>query len=234
MSLANRLHRPELMDSLDIDTVVHKQALHSLGRLNAISLSSQIVWPTLRELAKAKSIVPLRVLDLACGGGDMVCRLGRWARRAGLNIEWHGLDRSPLAVQLAGDLAARDCISANFEVADVLHDQLPGRFDVVMCSTFLHHLSECDVVKLLLRMSQVAKQTVLVNDLYRTNGGYLLTWLGCYLLTRSYICRVDGPRSVAGAFTEQEVLGLAARAGCSNPRITRHWPLRFLLRWDQM
>ncbi len=233
MSLAHRLHQSELMDSLDVDVIAHKQALRSLGRLNAISLSSLIVWPTLRELAVETPARPLRVLDLACGGGDMICRLDRWSRRAGLKMEWVGFDRSSLAVQLARDLARRNGVTATFEVKDVLADELPRGFDVVMCSLFLHHLTECDAIQLLRRMSEVTVRTVLANDLWRTRWGYALTWLGCHLLTRSYICRVDGPRSVAGAFTKQEVLELATHAGCTNPRFSRHWPLRFLLRWDR-
>ncbi|MDB5341092.1 MAG: hypothetical protein JWN70_6711, partial [Planctomycetaceae bacterium] len=78
-----------------------------------------------------------------------------------------------------------------------------------------------------------ARRTALVNDLRRTRLGYVLAHLACRLLTWSPIVRVDGPRSVAGAFTEQEVLLLAARAGYKDPHLSQHWPQRYLLRCDR-
>ncbi len=232
MSLAKRLHQAELMDSLDVDTTAHEHALRALSRLNAISFSSQIVWPTLQDLAKSTPDRPLRVLDLACGGGDIVCRLARGAERNQLKIEFHGIDRSPFAIQLARQTAANQRVNVTFEVGEVLHSELPKTFDVVMCSLFLHHLSECDAVELIRRMRVAARRTLLVNDLRRTRLGFALTWFGCQFLTRSHIVHVDGPRSVEGSFTDQEVVDLASRAGCANPRLTRHWPQRYLLRWD--
>ena len=187
----------------------------------------------MRELARNKSDRPLRVLDLACGGGDMVCRMGRWARRAGLQIS--GMDWIEALWRFRRrSLAQQTHTTATFSVRDVLHDDLPADFDVVMCSLFLHHLSECEAVELLKRMHQATRQSVLLSDLWRTNWGYTLTWLGCYLLTTSHICRVDGPRSVAGAFTIEEALDLVDRAGCPKPQLYRHWPLRYVLRWDQV
>jgi hypothetical protein len=98
---------------------------------------------------------------------------------------------------------------------------------------FLHHLEEQDVVGLLQRMRESAALAVLANDLVRSRVGYWLAWWGCRALTRSSIVHVDGPRSVEGAFTLDEARDMASRAGLTGLRLTRHWPERFLLRWDR-
>jgi 2-polyprenyl-3-methyl-5-hydroxy-6-metoxy-1,4-benzoquinol methylase len=233
MTLSERRLQPELMDAPDVEERAHRHALAGLGRINQLSLSAGMLWPCLRDLAHRQHPRPLRVLDLASGGGDVVCGLARRARRAGLTLDIHGLDRSPVAVETAIATARKQGVAARFAVGDVLAGEWPEGIDVVMCSLFLHHLEEADVVRLLQRMRESAAQTVLANDLVRSRLGYWLAWWGCRALTRSSIVHVDGPRSVAGAFTLDEARDMAARAGLTGVRLTRHWPERFLLRWDR-
>lgn len=225
---------PELMDAPDLDEQIHRRALRGLKRINAISRSDAILWPVLKEFAQAKPTASLRVLDLACGGGDVACRLAMRARRAGLSIVIHGCDRSELAIRTSRELAAaHQLANVEFFPFDLQQDHLPGDYDVIMCSLFLHHLDETEVVDLLQRMAHAARISVLANDLRRTELGYLMAWVGCRLLSRSQVVHVDGPRSVAGAFSCDEILALAAQAGLHNAQLTRHWPQRFLLRWDR-
>jgi len=80
-------------------------------------------------------------------------------------------------------------------------------------------------------MAAAAQILVLVDDLVRSRWGYLLAWTGCHVLSGSRIVHVDGPISVAAAFTPSEALFLAERAGLQGASLTRHWPQRFLLTW---
>ena len=74
----------------------------------------------------------LRVLDLACGAGDVPLKLWRKARGAGLDVEFHGLDVSAQAVSFARDRACRAGAPVRFEERDVLNGPLPGDFDVLL------------------------------------------------------------------------------------------------------
>src|SRR5262249_6469171 len=91
------------------------------------------------------------------------------------------------------------------------------------------HLDETDAIALLGRMAAAARRLMLVDDLVRSRWGYLLALVGCRLLSGSRIVHVDGPRSVAAAFTPGEALSIAERAGLSQARLICHWPQRFLL-----
>jgi hypothetical protein len=82
-------------------------------------------------------------------------------------------------------------------------------------------------------MADASRHLVLVNDLERGPLGFLLAWLGSHLLTRSHIVHFDGPRSVEGAFTMDEALALAHRAGLRSATIGRRWPCRYLLSWNR-
>ena len=103
----------------------------------------------------------------------------------------------------------------------------------MICSLFLHHLDEAEAVTVLRSMSQGSRRAVLVNDLVRSRSGYLLAVLGTRILSRSPIVHIDGPLSVAGAFTPDEVLQLCEQAGLNGATISRHWPQRFLLTWSR-
>ena len=135
------------MDDPSLDVAAHRQALAGLARINRISKSAGVLWPNLRSLA-AELKRPLRILDIATGSGDVPLVLAKNAEREGVALEMHGLDISPVAVAEAwvrAELEKR--LNLSFQVFDVLGQPLPGGYDALICSLFLHHLDEADVVK---------------------------------------------------------------------------------------
>lgn len=227
--LARRCRQPELMDQPDLDRARHFQALRALERINWLSGSARLLWPSVRDLAR-RSAAPLRLLDVATGAGDVPIRLWHKARRAGLDVRIDGCDRSPDALDYGEKQARRQQAEVRFFRCDVLHDSLPAGYDVVTCSLFLHHLDEEEAVTLLRRLAATGR-LVLVSDLARGRVGFVMAWAGTRLLTTSDVVHVDGPRSVEGAFTAAEAGALAERAGLRGAAVVRRWPCRWLLTW---
>jgi 2-polyprenyl-3-methyl-5-hydroxy-6-metoxy-1,4-benzoquinol methylase len=220
------------MDQPGLDRDRHFQALRGLERINFWSRSAAIVWPPLAEAAR-RSSRQLRVLDVATGAGDLPICLWHWARRAGIALHFDGCDLSPDAVAYARQRAATQGAGVSFFTCDALGPSLPGGYDIVLSSLFLHHLEEEQAVQLLRRLAEAAKRMVLVNDLVRSGAGLLLAYVGTRMLSRSLIVHTDGPRSVEGAFTPPEARALARRAGLVGATVEPRWPFRFLLRWDR-
>ena len=232
--LGERNRQPEWMDQPGIDAAAHDQALQGLRRINAISGAVGSLFTPIQALAVALNhCSPLRILDVACGGGDNTVALAERCRKQGLAVVIDGCDRSPQAVAIASRQAAGGSSGGTFFQADVLMDPLPADYDVIVCSLFLHHLEDADAIELLRRLGQSSRHLVLVNDLIRSPLGYGLAWVGCRLLSRSPIVHFDGPVSVQGAFRMDEALHLAARAGLDGATIQRSWPERFLLSWQR-
>lgn len=227
--LANRDLQPEVMDQPELDPEQHRRALAGLGRINRLSGSVHILWPAIARLAATLETRRLRVLDVASGGGDVAIGLWLHAQRAGLELDILGCDISPLAVETSSRTALKSGAKVRFQTHDVLRQPLPGGFDVVMSSLFLHHLTSSEALQLLNNMATAAQHLLLINDLRRSLAGYLLAHLVCRVFTRSPVVRVDGPRSVAGAFTIAEAQKLCAQANLSRATIKRRWPFRFLL-----
>ena len=90
LSLLQRDKQPEIMDQPGLAAADHEQALRALSRINWISGVAGSLWSPIRRLAEERRGQPLRVLDVASGGGDVVIRLASRARRAGLPITFTG------------------------------------------------------------------------------------------------------------------------------------------------
>jgi 2-polyprenyl-3-methyl-5-hydroxy-6-metoxy-1,4-benzoquinol methylase len=218
------------MDRPDLASEEHRHALRGLARLNRISNSVGVVWPAILAAAReAKG--PLRVLDLATGGGDVPLGLWRRACRFGLTLDILGVDVSPRAVEIARERARSAGTTVRFATLDVLTDSLPREFDVILASLFLHHLGEQQAVGVLAKMAAASRQLVLVNDLVRSRRDLLLVALGARLLTTSRVVWTDASLSVRAAFTVEELGILAQAAGLQGATIQRRFPCRMLLQW---
>lgn len=232
------------MDDPSLDRDEHRRALAALGRANAVSRTAASLWPAIRRLASRDPRRRLRIADLACGGGHVSVALARLAARDRVEADIVGYDISPVAVDYATALAGRSGIrGVRFVVGDALHGGLvgpadagPGRkadgaFDVALSSLFLHHLGDDEAVATLAAMKRIGRCLVVVSDLKRTRLGYLMARVGCRLLSRSRVFRVDGARSVRSAYSPDEIRAVAARAGLAGATLADHWPERFVLTW---
>jgi 2-polyprenyl-3-methyl-5-hydroxy-6-metoxy-1,4-benzoquinol methylase len=220
------------MDQPGLDVGRHIRALDALGRANTVSLTAASLWPSIRAAAGAAAPRPIRVLDIACGGGHVLVSLARRAARERIDAEWVGWDVNPTAVDYARTLAARSNVTTvRFDRGNGVRDRLPADVDVLVCTLFLHHLEEADAVALLRRMIDAARCAVVVSDLRRTALGTAFTWVGSRLLSRSDVFLEDGMRSVAAAFTTAETRQLAANAGLHGATVSHVWPQRWLLVW---
>ena len=218
-----RHREPELMDDPTLPRAEHERALRGLARLNFVGGAARMIWPEVRR--ELQSHGDLSVVDVACGGGDVLCDI---VRRGRGRIRALGLDISETAVARAGRSAPR---GVRFARLDVLRAPLP-KADIVMCSLFLHHLDPAEVVALLGRMKSAARRTVIVSDLERSPAARWGVGMASRILTRSRVVHVDGDRSVRAAYTRSELLALAERAGLHGARVERRQPFRMLLIWS--
>lgn len=225
-----RVLTPELMDDPELDPAEHASALRGLARLNALSMSDRILWPSVREVARRVGR-RIRVLDLATGSGDVPIALAGRASREGVELDLHACDISRTALVHAGDRAAREGIALHLWQHDAVSEPFDERFDVVTCSLFLHHLDAARAMRFLENASSAAGHTLLVSDLRREPAGLAVAWGVSRLATRSRIVHVDAVKSVRAAFTPREMGELARDAGLGNGEVCTRWPWRMLLRW---
>ncbi len=148
-NLSARDRQPELMDQPGLSDEVHRNALRGLARVNRLSFAARSIWrPIVAEIRK-HSRREWRLLDIACGSGDVPLTLARYASSQQIALHVAGCDMSATAVTQASSRANAAGVSAKFFVRDVIRDGLPDGYDFITCSLFLHHLEAEDVVILL-------------------------------------------------------------------------------------
>lgn len=228
-----RDRRPELMDRPDLPAPAFDGALDGLRRVNRVTRTDRAFRGDLAAAAARSPARRLHIADLGCGGGDVLIDLIAWARRADIDATGTGLDASPRAVAYAQARASCAGLGArlDFRECDVADGPLPGPYDVVISTLFLHHLELAPAARCLAAAAAAARDRVLILDLRRGRLSYLFAAGGVHALACNRVCRADAGTSVRAAFTEAEAAALAARAGLDKAQTRSIAPFRFLLRW---
>jgi ubiquinone/menaquinone biosynthesis C-methylase UbiE len=221
-------HHKELLDALEVSDHELWENLGDLQRVNWYLGSQWLVLSTMRRLWRQAGC-PRRwqILDIGTGAGDMPAVLLRWSQRQGVHLTAVAIDHQWRILRYARPVLQP---SITVLLADGL--RLPFRartFDVVVCSSMLHHLERQDGVALLQAMAAVARYGVVVNDLVRSWLSYYGAKLLLPMLSHNHLTRHDGPLSVLRAYSLSEVRDMARAAGLANARVRTMLTYRLLL-----
>jgi SAM-dependent methyltransferase len=232
--LARRItHDVELMDEGPCTSAEIAGSLGDLRRYNlrlgGWRLMRRAVAPLLAEAGRARQAT---LLDIATGSGDMPAAFTRWAARRGVELRAVGMDVKDDMLAEARRYLDGTSPGVRLVQADAL--RLPhadGSIDIVICSTFLHHLDNAQARQALAEMKRVARVGVVVIDLVRSRIAWGLVWALTRLTSRNRLTLYDGPLSVRRSFTVPELVDLARAAGLAGAKVRRAGPVRALLTW---
>ena len=186
--------------------------LRDLEQVNRVSFGYR---PTLEWLERfvPEPNHPLHIVDVGCGGGDMLRRIENWAARKRMAVNLTGVDLNPHAIR-----AAREFTRAESRIEWITgeaHSLNPdsGPIDVVISALFTHHLIDEEIVRFIGWMERAARRGWFINDLYRSQTPY--TWFKVLAAAMRWhrFVRHDGPVSFQRAFLPDEWKHYTQRAG---------------------
>ena len=212
--------RPEQSAELEwMDAPGHSRALieDNLGDLRRVNRLLGGVRLTLRPLLRLAAALPpaqrLCVLDVATGGADIPRAIASWSLRSGRPLFLVASDINFDIAAVARD-HSRLYSALQFVVADACHLPFAGdSFHVAVSSLALHHLSPDRGEQMLRELGRCATLGVVINDIVRRWIGYCGAIVAVTFGSRNLLTRHDGPLSVLRAFTGEEMVQLARRAG---------------------
>lgn len=225
IDLTCRSRAPELMEIEPADQAFIDRTLRELETINRLTLAYR---PTLRWLDRVAEDAPgkLSVLDVACGHGDMLRRIWRWAERRKLPVSLTGIDLSPEVIH-AAVAATPSEMAIRYEVRDVFAMPDAPAQDVVVSSLFAHHLFDEALVHFIGWMHRNARRGWLVNDLHRHPLPYhfVRAWTRVAGFGRFVVH--DAPVSVARGFTRADWLEVLRQADIDPSTVDIRWWLPF-------
>jgi len=212
----------ELLDRPDNSDTEVLENLRDIERLNRYFGGSRAVLFHLARSIGVRPATSLQLVDVGTGGADIPRAICRWARRRNIAVTIEALDRSEQVLAVAREWSA-DYPEIRLRRAEAPPLPYSDRsFDFAISSQLLHHLTEAEGVRLLREMRRVARRGVIVTDLLRSRRAYISTAIATRLLCTSRLTRNDAPVSVLRAYRPDEALRMAAEAGLSEVKTSRH------------
>ncbi|MGA2249070.1 methyltransferase domain-containing protein [Terracidiphilus sp.] len=206
-----------------------RECLHDLAQVNRITLAYRPTLQWLQQVVRqSRAMRPLHIVDVGCGGGDMLRRIEHWAVRKRISVRLTGIDLNPLAVRVAREFTPIDSrirwIAGKMDSIDTASDPV----DLVICSLFTHHLADDEIVRVLAWMESVARRGWFINDLYRSRVSYVGFKALAMAARWHHLVRRDGPVSILRAFLPSDWRRYAEASGlpAGSVHIDIRWPAR--------
>jgi SAM-dependent methyltransferase len=198
-------HRAQLSEWMDEPCSYEdfRTCLRDLGQVNRLTFAYRPTMHWLQQMARKGRDQPMHIVDVGCGGGDLLRHIEAWAAKEGVSVRLTGIDLNPLAAR-----AAREFTPATSAIEWITGDAfsyIPERpIDCIVSSLFTHHLSDEEIVRFLAWMEGMAVRGWFINDLSRAKIPYYAFTTLSFAMRWHRFVRHDGPISIRRAFSQED------------------------------
>lgn len=198
----------ELMDDPDCDPERLRRTLERFAIVNRLVAGwgrayRHHVRPALAARA-ASAAGPLRILDIGCGGGDVLRHLVVLARADGFAVQALGID--PDARSLAVATSAPVMPGVRYRQAHSTDLVAEGaQFDVVVSNHVLHHLTDAERDDVFADSERLASRVAVHSDIERSAVAYAGYAVAILPFSAGSFLRTDGLRSIRRSHTRDEL-----------------------------
>lgn len=216
---------PEKMDQPGVpDHEIH-QALRELETINIYLGGYKVIFDALKKVKWSNDVTT--IMDLGCGGGDMLRAIAKWARKKKKKVRLIGIDWNPVMTGFASE-HSKDYPEITFKTMNIFDDALLNeKADITMNSLFCHHFTNHEISTLVKRMYQLSSQAVIINDLHRNWFAYYSIKVITAMFSKTYLVKYDGPVSVARSLFRDEWEIVLTNAGIKKYSLKWMWAWRW-------
>ena len=206
-----------------------RDCLHDLAQLNRVTFAHR---PTLRFIASLATshVGPLHIVDVGCGGGDLLRKVEDWARKNGRLVVLTGIDLNPFAARAACEVTPT-ASAIRWFTGDTYSYAPDLPIDCVVSSLFTHHLSDLEITRFLRWMEKITVRGWFINDLYRAPFPFYGVRLLAAVARWHRFVRHDAPISIRRGFDVPDWMRYLASAGLEEEvvKVTGVGPARLCL-----
>lgn len=167
------------------------------------------------------------LLDIGCGGGDILTLLDSFCRRDKLNVYFTGIEPDVRAINYIEKQDWPD----NFSFLNTTsHDLVKqnSAYTVVISNHLVHHLSAAELDHVCSDAEKLAQKRVIFSDIERSAIGYSCFRIIAPLLFRNSFIVADGVRSIRRSYKKDEL----DRRLPDTWSVRRQFPFRLLAIYD--
>ncbi len=226
-----RSQQAEIMDDFMLQGDELQRLLTDLRKVNSLLGGVAI---TMNGIEKLVQDIPvdqeITILDIGCGDGEMLRECARFGNRTGRKFKLIGLDANDHILSIARDRSVDDS-TISFQQCNVFSEeknQIP-QCDIALCTLFLHHFDDKEIVTLLQRILLRTKVGVVINDLHRSRFAFELFKVFSAIFLKTKTAKYDGLVSVASGFKKKEIKRLEKQL--ENVKTSLHWRWAFRYEW---
>ena len=202
---SNRSSETEIMDDFTMKGVLFRDTLDKLEIINRLLGGNKVTIKGLKELLKNKSKNKIiTIVDLGCGHGDILRDIAKFGRKNNYTFRLIGIDANIAAIDYAKELSC-EYSELSFKAIDIFSEDFKKQsYDIVLCTLFLHHFKNNELISFLKMTIERATIGVVVNDLHRHKLAYYLFKLIGFFIKNKMI-REDGLTSILRAFKKKDL-----------------------------
>jgi 2-polyprenyl-3-methyl-5-hydroxy-6-metoxy-1,4-benzoquinol methylase len=221
-----RSAQAEIMDDLNCSGHVLDRTLHELEIINKWLGGNRITIKSLEQLLP-KNNREITIVDLGCGGGDMLRMIDSWGKNKNLKLNLIGIDANPNIVAFAKrNLLAYPHIQ--FKTLNIFSEEFQKqRYDIVIGTLFYHHFSSDQLVHFFKNLKQQVAIGFIINDIHRHWLAYYSIKLLTQAFSKSPMVKYDAPLSVLRAFKRRELRKMLDETAIQNFTIRWKWAFRW-------
>jgi 2-polyprenyl-3-methyl-5-hydroxy-6-metoxy-1,4-benzoquinol methylase len=218
----------EIMDDFSIEGDILNDTLDKLAGINRWLGGNKVTLKGVKKLLHNQpKDKPLTLVDLGCGGGDILRDIADFGRKKGLTFQLIGVDANANVLDYATQLS-QDYPEISFLHYDIFSEEFKSlEYDIVITTLFLHHFSETQIEQTLSSILNKVTLGVVINDLQRSALAYYLFRLLCVVITNNQMVIQDGLTSVLRGFKRNELVAMSRVLGVK-PQIHWRWAFRYL------
>ena len=225
---SNRSSKTEIMDDFTLEGVLLRDTLDKLEIINRLLGGNSVTISGLKKILKNQSKnKTITIVDLGCGNGDILRDVAQFGRKNNYSFKLTGIDANLAAIEYAKELS-KDYSELNFKKIDVFSEDFKEQsFDIVLCTLFLHHFKNDELMPFLKTITEKAKIGIVVNDLHRHRLAYYLFKLIGFFIKNEMV-REDGLTSILRAFKKKDLENIAKEL---NVHFSVQWKWAFRYLW---
>jgi 2-polyprenyl-3-methyl-5-hydroxy-6-metoxy-1,4-benzoquinol methylase len=170
----NRSTQEELMDDFSLQGEPLQEVLKDLDTVNRYLGGNQITIDGLEKMLLGcdKNRV-VTIVDYGCGDGGSMALCAAYLEKHHWRYKLIGLDANAYIIEQA-KTKAHSLKHSTFKVCNVFDKEKLPEADIALCTLFLHHFKEAQIIELLNAIATKTQVGIVINDLQRSRTAFRL------------------------------------------------------------